>query len=62
MLLSQTYPEVGSLDQLDIMTWNIEHFPKHNNTVEYVTEIINDINIDIIALQEIENQNEFNFF
>ena len=61
MLLSQTYPEIGSEDKLDIMTWNIEHFPKHSNTTDYVKEIINDINIDIIALQEIENQNEFNF-
>ena len=58
-LTSQTYPELGSLNKLDIMTWNIENFPKHNNTIDYVIDIINDINIDIIALQEIEDQDEF---
>jgi endonuclease/exonuclease/phosphatase family metal-dependent hydrolase len=56
---SQTYPEIGSEQSLDIITWNIEHFPKNNQTVSYVTEIINDINVDIIALQEIENQSAF---
>ena len=60
LLTSQTYPELGSLNKLDIMTWNIENFPKHNTTIDYVADIINDINIDIIALQEIENQDEFN--
>ena len=56
---SQTYPEIGSEQSLDIITWNIEHFPKSNQTVNYLTDIINDINVDIIALQEIENQNAF---
>lgn len=55
----QNYPEIGSNQSLDIMTWNIENFPKNNQTINYVTEIINDINVDIIALQEIENQNTF---
>jgi len=57
---SQDFPEVGLLESLDIMTWNIEHFPKHNNTLQYVEDIIEAGNIDIVALQEIENQNEFN--
>ena len=58
--LSQNFPEIGSTESLDVMTWNIEHFPKHNNTLQYVEEIIEAGDIDIIALQEIENQNEFN--
>ena len=57
---SQDFPEVGSLESLDIMTWNIEHFPKHDNTLQYVEDIIEAGNIDIIALQEIANQNDFN--
>ena len=51
--------EKESNKTLDIITWNIENFPKSNQTVDYVTNIINQINIDIIALQEIENQESF---
>ena len=58
-LISQDYPEIGSDNQLDVVTWNIENFPKHNNTVEYLVDIINNINIDIIALQEISEQHAF---
>ena len=57
---SQDYPEIGQTESLDVMTWNIENFPKSNQTINYVTNIINDINVDIIALQEITDQNSFN--
>ena len=57
--LSQDYPEIGQTESLDVITWNIENFPKSNQTINYVTNIINDINVDIIALQEIENQVSF---
>lgn len=40
-------------DQLDLMTWNIEQFPKSALTVELVSDIIDHYNLDIIALQEI---------
>ena len=56
---SQDYPEIGQTESLDVITWNIENFPKSNQTINYVTNIINDINVDIIALQEIENQASF---
>jgi len=59
-IISQTYPELGNTNSLDVITWNIENFPKSNQTTNYVSEIINDINIDIIALQEIQNQQAFN--
>ena len=54
-LISQTYPEIGSLEKLDIITWNIEHFPKHNNTIDTLSSIISDLYVDIVALQEIED-------
>jgi len=60
IFLSQDFPEIGSEESLDVMTWNIEHFPKNNNTLQYVEDIIESSNLDIIALQEIENQNDFN--
>ena len=42
-------------ENLNIMTWNIESFPKTSQTIGYVAQIINSLDIDIIALQEIEN-------
>ena len=59
LLISQTYPEFGSSETLDIVTWNIENFPKHNYTVDYVIEVVEQINVDIIALQEISGSSDF---
>ena len=50
----------GDINRLDVITWNIENFPKEDQTINYVSRIINDMNVDIIALQEIENQQAFN--
>ena len=41
-------------NSLDIMTWNLQNFPKDPITVEYVINLIISSNLDIIALQEIE--------
>ena len=51
--------QFGSEDTLDIITWNIENFPKMNKTIEVIKPIIIDLNPDIFALQEIENQSSF---
>ena len=59
MSYAQTYPQIGRNETLDIVTWNIENFPKNNQTINYLSEIINEINVDIIALQEIESENAF---
>jgi len=46
----------GTDDALDIMTWNIEWFPKNGQTtVEYVSEIIQVLDMDILAIQELDN-------
>ncbi len=51
----------GTDSTLDILTWNIEHFPKNSNTtINYVTEIIENLNVDIIAIQEVSNVDSFN--
>ena len=60
ILFSQTYPELGSSESLDFMTWNVQNYPKHNQTNSYMEDIISDINIDIIAFQEIESSSSFN--
>ena len=50
----------GTNDTFDIMTWNIEQFPKNGQTtVNYVAEIIQNLEMDIIAIQEVDNINYF---
>ena len=47
---------VGTDTTLDVMTWNIEHFPKDGEiTVNHVINAVAGMNVDIIALQEIES-------
>ena len=45
---------------LDVATWNIEWFPKNNQiTIDYVTEIINLLDLDILAIQEVDDTTMF---
>ena len=48
-----------SYNYFDIMTWNIEEFPKHTNTNALVTSSILKYNPSIIAFQEIISLFEF---
>ena len=50
----------GNNETLDIATWNIEWFPKHELTIEYVVESIDSLDVDIIAMQEITSTEELN--
>ncbi len=49
----------GTDATFDIMTWNIEHFPKSEYTVDYAMEIILAVDADVIGLQEIESDSAF---
>ena len=50
----------GSENSLDIATWNIEWFPKNGQTtVEYVTQILQQLDLDILAMQELDNKDMF---
>jgi len=51
---------IGTDSTFDIITWNIQNFPKHNTTLNYLLELISIMDPDIIALQEIENETVFN--
>jgi len=58
IILTDTEPNenaFGSLNSFDVLTWNIENFPKNNNTIEQLSNIIPVLEVDVIALQEIEN-------
>ena len=51
----------GSADNLDIITWNLEWFPKNGQTtIDSLTTAITALDVDIIAVQEINNTSEFN--
>ena len=51
----------GTDETLDIITWNIENFPKSNSlTVDYLYQLIIELDADIIALQEIGSNTYFN--
>ncbi len=60
LCLPQDYPILGSDDSFDFMTWNIEWFPKNGQTtLDYVKEIIEQIDVDIIAIQELDDTDMF---
>lgn len=52
-------PKYGEENTLEIASWNIQLFPKHGNTVSNVKETILDLDIDLYAVQEINNAFEF---
>ena len=46
----------GTDNSLDIATWNIEWFPKNGQiTAEYVIEIMEQLELDVLAIQEVDN-------
>ncbi len=50
----------GEDDFFEIITWNIEEFPKANSeTIDLLVQLIPIINADVYALQEIKNSNYF---
>ena len=47
-------------NMLNIMTWNIEWFPKdEQRTIDYVTAIIKQVNVDVLAVQELHDRDMF---
>ncbi len=50
----------GSDNTFDIATFNIQEYPRYNQeTAKVVAELIKQMNVDIIALQEISSEEEF---
>ena len=45
----------GTDTTFDVVSWNVEWFPKHNNTASKVQEILTSLKADVYALQEIED-------
>ncbi|MBC8526397.1 MAG: endonuclease/exonuclease/phosphatase family protein [Candidatus Cloacimonetes bacterium] len=50
----------GTDSTFEVMTWNLEHFPKNNDTtIEYVSQVVHNLDIDVVGFQEIENASSF---
>jgi endonuclease/exonuclease/phosphatase family metal-dependent hydrolase len=51
----------GTDSTLDVVTWNIEHFPKKGQvTIDYVTQIIEALDVDVVAIQEVSGETWLN--
>lgn len=62
ILFSQNLEDLdfGTDTTLEIMTWNMEWFPKEGQTtVDYVSAIIEALEVDVIAVQEIDDYQAF---
>ena len=55
ILFSQDYPELGSSESLDFMTWNVQNYQKHNQTNSYMEDIISQIGTKISCLLDSSN-------
>lgn len=52
--------DFGTENTLEFITWNIENFPKNGqNSIDYVTQIVEAIDADFMAIQEISNEIAF---
>jgi len=53
-------PDLNLVNGIEVVTWNIEFFPKQGQrTIDSVYNIITGLNADIYCLQEIHNINSF---
>ena len=51
----------GTDSTFEVMTWNIEWFPKNGAaTIDYVTQIIDALDVDLLAIQEVDDISAFN--
>jgi len=58
----QTFEELefGTESTFEVATWNIEWFPKNGQTtVNYVSQIIEALDVDLIAMQELDDTDMF---
>ncbi len=52
----------GTDSTFDVLTWNIQEFPKNGNTtISYIIQIIEALNVDVIALQEMNSETDFEY-
>lgn len=60
-VFAQRSIDFGTDTTFDVATWNLENFPKAGQTtIDYVSLLVEEMDIDLFALQEIESQSSFN--
>lgn len=61
-LINFVQPNIETKETLHIITWNLQNFPKNGfETLNYLSELITEIDVDIIALQEIESKQDLQY-
>tara|TARA_B100000315_G_scaffold20204_1_gene17753 strand:- start:6581 stop:7918 length:1338 start_codon:yes stop_codon:yes gene_type:complete len=61
IVIGYAYPsEHGDNYQIEIVTWNIQNFPKSDQTVGKVISFMEDLDADIYCIQEIEEKSKIN--
>ncbi len=45
----------GRDSTFDVLTWNVEHFPKDDSTIDSLRKLIEILDVDLIAFQEVES-------
>lgn len=53
-------PSVGTPQTLEVATWNIENYPKNDSTPSVLANLIASLDLDIVALQEVQDIEAFN--
>lgn len=54
---NERYPAFGGGDTLDVLTWNLQLFPKNgSSSITYMGKAIRDMQPDIIAFQELRSE------
>ena len=51
---------VSESSSFDIITWNIEWFPKNIKSIDYIADAILRLDVDVLGLQEITSTSDFN--
>jgi len=50
--------KIDDADKIEVVTWNIENFPKSDHADEYLMQFIENLYADVYLLQEIKNGNK----
>ncbi|MBU0529375.1 hypothetical protein KKF86_06420, partial [bacterium] len=58
-LVMPNVTSIGGSNKIEIVTWNVEHFPKTKYSDDYVQAIIEGLDADLYVLQEIQSPSKF---
>lgn len=51
--------KIDDINKIEIVTWNIERFPKSNHADEYLTQFIEGLYADVFLFQEVQTESKF---